>query len=131
MKKRIITCICALAILMSLGASPAFASAGDDFTFSLLRGADSSATDAAYKNDYLHADIYPQSGYISTSNGDGIASRIRDANRDSATGLYIIHSISYYAMYYFNGVPGNYYFYAQAPSANYSQYVSMEGVWYP
>lgn len=131
MKNRIITCIGALAILMSLGVSPAFASSGADFSFSLLRGAASSSSAAAYKDDSSNADIYPQSGYISAENGDTISSRIRDANRNEATGLYVINSISYYPMFYYNGVPGNYYFYTQAPSGNYSQYVSIAGVWYP
>jgi len=141
-KKRIISCLFALALMMSFGTATAFASetspslitpnsAQASFNFSLLRGANSSSTSAAYKNDTTSADVYPQSGYMYT--GDSIAFRVRDSNRNEATGLYSRTDFSSFNMWYNtgSGLPGYYYLYADAPSNNYSQYVTMAGVWYP
>ena len=142
MNRRIISCLCALAIIMSLGPATAFASekttsviqpnsAQAYFDFTLARGADSSYSDYAYKNDTTPAEVYPQSGWLPSQ--DTAYFRVRDINRVAATLLYARHDLSSFNMSYLSGyaVPGYNYLYASAPSTNPDPYVWVGGVWYP
>ncbi|MCB8818090.1 hypothetical protein [Desulfosporosinus shakirovi] len=145
MRKKILSCFCALALLLSLaGPTIAYASektsstitprsAPATFTFALKRGAASSKSDLAPKNDTTAAEVYAQGGYMAT--GDIIHFRVRTSDGVSATNLYDIESPteSIPALWYINnlGVPGNFYLYANADASNYSQTVNVHGTWYP
>ncbi len=143
MNKKLISCLCILVFILTIPAT-AFASGESDifnllktrsdpanFSFSLQRGAASSSTDRAYKDDYTAAEVYPQDGTVSED--DNVAFRVRNAQRESATGLYVREDLEDFSMWYYSGEgePGYKYLYANAPSYNESQWVSVSGIWYP
>lgn len=142
MKRKLISIICAVTLIMSLVAPIAFAtekttsaitpsSAQATFSFSLQKGADSSSSAAAYKDDYSAAEVYPQDGTISRDNQ--VAFRVRNDDLSAATGLYVQYDLTTFGMYYYSGsgTPGDKYLYANAPSTNLDNLVSIYGVWYP
>jgi hypothetical protein len=143
MKKRIISCLCTLAIIMSLGTAPAFASASIQpysasapFLFQLTRGGGSGSTGAAYKSDYTaQADLFATGGGYMAPSGDIINFRLHDGARLNAGDLRSISSIpapSYdLGVTYWAPTPGYFYLYASAGSSNYSQGVNIAGQWYP
>lgn len=130
MKKRIIVFLCTLAIIMSLGAVPAFASVESDgasFDFTLGVGSDPAPSDVAYKNDTTNADVFPN-GFV-----QGIAYfRVRDANRVQVSSLASLNDVYHFSLTYNSGqaYPGNKYLYCQN-SVTSSGGLWLFGTWYP
>lgn len=142
MKKKFISLICVLVLMLSVGATAAFAqekpasvitpqSSGFTFNVSVYKGGPI-VYSYGIKNDYTNADVYVQGGNMTT--GDSIGFGLYDANLNPvyAGSGYACHGIpDTFSIPYINAKPGTYYLGATKNAFSYSGTSTISGVWYP